>query len=152
MRCCTKSDFAETYCFGHNSCNSGLFLLKIGLKCANFLRGITCATGCNRFKLVWLRCLKNMQPQLLVWFGFRSFFGCMDRTCRHYRLWQHLLGRGPSRWSPKKRRLNLIDSVPYPWHCWWAAKLATSVGHQFCTFQFKSTRLSTYWSTEGIYA
>ena len=29
MRCCTKSDFAETYCFGHNSCNSGLFLLRL---------------------------------------------------------------------------------------------------------------------------
>ena len=31
MRCRTKLDFAETYCFGHNSCNSGLFLLKMGL-------------------------------------------------------------------------------------------------------------------------
>ena len=27
-RCCTKSDFAETYRFGHNSCNFGLFLFK----------------------------------------------------------------------------------------------------------------------------
>ena len=26
---CTKLDFAKTYCFGHNSCNFGLFLFKI---------------------------------------------------------------------------------------------------------------------------
>ena len=30
-------------------------------------------TSCNRSKLVWLRCLKSMQPQLPVWFSFRSF-------------------------------------------------------------------------------
>ena len=36
MRCRTKSDFAKTYHFGHNSCNSGPFLLKMGLKCAHF--------------------------------------------------------------------------------------------------------------------
>ena len=38
MKCRTKSDFAKTYHFGHNSCNSGPFLLKIGLKCAHFWR------------------------------------------------------------------------------------------------------------------
>ena len=34
-----KSDFAETYCFGYNSCDSGLFLLKMGLKCAHVFKG-----------------------------------------------------------------------------------------------------------------
>ena len=34
-----------------------------GLKMCAFLRSITWATGCNRFKLVRLRCLKSMQPQ-----------------------------------------------------------------------------------------
>ena len=31
-----KVGFAETYHFGHNSCNSGPFLLKMGLKCARY--------------------------------------------------------------------------------------------------------------------
>ena len=71
MRCCTKSDFAETYCFGHNSCNFGLFLFKIGSKCAHFWevsRGqpVASATGCNRSQTVWLRHFESRQLQLAV--------------------------------------------------------------------------------------
>ena len=85
MRCCTKSDFAETYCFGHNSCDSGLFLLKMGLKCVHVFKGY--------YMRNWL---KPVQIGPVALFEKHTTttaspvligpvqFGCMDRTYRHY--------------------------------------------------------------------
>ena len=42
-----KFDLTETYHFGHNSCNSEPFLIKINLKCA-YLQGEHCSRS-NRF-------------------------------------------------------------------------------------------------------
>ena len=75
MRCRTKLDFAETYRFGHNSCNSGPFLLKMCLKCANF-KGYyfaqPVAIGLNRSGcVVWKACNHNHRSspvQFLVFF------------------------------------------------------------------------------------
>ena len=59
MRCWTKSDFAVTYHFGHISSISGLFLFKIGSKCAHFWgvshgQPIVTATSPNRSDcIVW---------------------------------------------------------------------------------------------------
>ena len=83
MRCHTKLDFAETYCFGHNLCNSGPFLLKMGLKCAHF-KGYYMR---NRLKPVEIGLVALFEKHAtatasLVQFGFQSFSGCMDRTCR----------------------------------------------------------------------
>ena len=90
MRCRTKSDYAETYCFGHNSCNSGLFLLKMGLKCANFkgyyLRNRLQSVQIGPVALFEKHATTTAGLVLIcpVQFSFRSFFSCMDQTCRHY--------------------------------------------------------------------
>ena len=70
----TKSDFAVTYCFRSSTCISGLFLFKIGSKCADFC-GVP-KSNCNRLKTVRLRVvfgglfiLKSMQPQPPVRFS-----------------------------------------------------------------------------------
>ena len=47
-----KLDFAVTYCFGHNTCNSGPFLLKICSKDA-YLRGVH-SGSLNQLKLVFI--------------------------------------------------------------------------------------------------
>ena len=89
MRCRTKLDFAETYHFGHNSCNSGLFLLKMGLKCAQFkgyyVRNLLQPVQIGPVALFEKNATTTASPVLitLVQFGLRSFFSPMDRTFKH---------------------------------------------------------------------
>ena len=63
MRCCTKSYFDVTYCFGCKTCNSPPFLLKIGANEA-YLRGVS-VTFLNQLQPVFIG---------LVWSGFSSVF------------------------------------------------------------------------------
>ena len=95
MRCRTKSDFAETYHFGHKTCNSELFSFKIGGNCA-YLQGVSCSSS-NRLKPVrsslvqstfsiseclncnWRSGFLRFGP-VQLWF----FCGCCNRTFKHY--------------------------------------------------------------------
>ena len=84
-----KLDFNVTYRFGHNSGICLPFLFKVGSKCP-YLKGVSHRQPVW-FKLV-LPSLKHATatggPVLIgpVQSSFRSFCGCVDRTCEHYQL------------------------------------------------------------------
>ena len=65
-----KFDLTETYHFGHNSCNSEPFLIKIGLKCA-YLQGVPCSR-LNRFEPVFFGSVR---------YGFLRFFILKGSNC-----------------------------------------------------------------------
>lgn len=90
-----KLDFSVTYHFGRSTCNSGPFLLKIGLKCV-YLQGEPC-NGSNRFEPVFIGPVligfSNFESSNCNWkSGFlqsspvsvRFFSGPMDWTFKHY--------------------------------------------------------------------
>ena len=82
MRCHTKLDFAETYHFGHNLCNSGPFLLKMGLKCAHVFKGYYMHNWLPLKPVVLFEKHATATASTvlisLVQFGFQSFSGWME--------------------------------------------------------------------------